>query len=1229
MRITLFQLLLTGALAISASAGTLKGQGVLDRKISLSETGQNLKKVLHNIEKVADVKFTYDSRLVASKGEVNLDAKDEDLKIVLDKLLNPLSIQYEVVNDQIILKKIVRVGGADVVASEYVQPGNTVNGTVTTKDGAPIAGASVTVLGSHKGVMTDASGHFEIQAKEGDVIVISVVGYTTVKEAVGKQNTLSFKMEEGKSEMGEVVVTALGIKRSTRALGYSEEQIKGSEIQESNAPNVVNALSGKMAGVAVTQPNGVDGGSTRIIIGGNNTISQDNQPLIIIDGMPMDNTIPNAAQDVTAPKDWGSAINLINPADIEDFSVLKGPAAAALYGGRGANGVILITTKKGSKRNGLGVDYNFQGKINDPYRFLKMQNEYGAGGMVSLDPPQYQTNAAGQDILTDGWTNMFVDQKTGTGPYGIATWNQVSWPGTGVSWGHKMDGTPLIWWDGVTRPDDPQPNNIKSYYRDGYQLTHNVSVQGGNEFGSLRASYTRLDNESIIPNSDFNQNTFNLGGQMKLTKRVSIQVTASYYNNTYHNAPQLGNNESGSIQSNLIYAYSRDYRGKADNGNYLNYDGSQNKFTDPAAGTAFPWTGNGQAQYIYWNTYMNNEYVTRDKILGAAQLNYEATSFLNFMFRASIDANTNQDETINSPTDPTGTIGGTYANGLTKDNANNYDWLGTLHKDNIFHSDINAKWSVGGEAYSRNMYNIAGTTNGYNMASAGLTYFGNYVGSPQPSQIPSEAWIKEKMNSIYSFINLSYKNWLYVDITGRNDWSSTLAPTAWSYFFPSFSASWVFTDALHLNSSWLTFGKLRAAWAEAAVTVPYTTINNTYQVGSFAGQPTTQLPTSLNSQNYQPQTNKTADFGITLGILKDRINFDFRYYNGKSYHQVAAVPAGMSSGVTSITANTGVLQNSGLEAQLRVKLVEKRNFKWDISINGYNNYNKLLSLNPLVNQLNMNNIWGASGVYISALVGHEYGEIMSYDYVRDPSTHKPLLQTASEIQTNFGVDAGTAASMVGTVYKATTSMVPIGNSTPKFRGGMTNTFTFKGGFSVSFLVDAKIGGQIWAGSWASMMQQGLAPETLKERNGGGLPYTTPNGTSTNYGVILPGVYDDGKSTPNTTVVHYYYKYMTYGVWSSGPNNSQWIHSTAVLNDTWYKLREFDINYAIPDRIVKKTKAFQAISVSLVGRDLFYIHSSLPDNVNPEGVNGAGNAQGIEFASLPGVRSVGVMVHLGF
>ncbi|MDP4130243.1 MAG: SusC/RagA family TonB-linked outer membrane protein, partial [Bacteroidota bacterium] len=329
----------------------------------------------------------------------------------------------------------------------------------------------------------------------------------------------------------------------------------------------------------------------------------------------------------------------------------------------------------------------------------------------------------------------------------------------------------------------------------------------------------------------------------------------------------------------------------------------------------------------------------------------------------------------------------------------------------------------------------------------------------------------------------------------------------------------------------------------------------------------------------------------------------------------------------SIVVNTGVLENSGLEMILKARIVDQPAIKWDFSINLSNNYNRLLSLREGANRVDMNNIWGSSGTYISAAVGQEFGAILGYDYIYDPKTHQPLLQSEAQIMQNFGVDAATAAAMKGTVYQATPSIVPIGNSYPKFRGGMTNTVTLKGGFSVSALIDWKIGGQIWSGTYASTMQQGTAPQTLKERDGGGLDYTTPDGTATKWGVILPGVYPDG--TQNTTVVHYYYKYMQFGVWSSGPNNSQWIHRSAVLTDTWYKLRELSLNYSIPDRFVKKTKVLQAASVSLVGRDLFYLYSSLPNKINPEGVNGAGNAQGIEFGSLPGVRSMGVQLRVSF
>ncbi len=1084
-----------------------------------------------------------------------------------------------------------------------------VSGVVKDNTGAPVANASVLVKGTNEGTSTDASGHFTIAVNgRKAVIEITSVGYKIKDVSPGDKNQLEIMLESSAGTMQEVVVTALGIKRSPRSLGYTVQQVGGAEVARSNTANVAQALSGKVASLNVTSPNGVDGGSTRIVIDGNNSITGNNQPLIIVDGIPMNNDLTASAQSTSNPQDWGSPLNLLNAADIESMSVLKGPAAAALYGGRGANGVIIITTKKGVERKGLGVDYTFGYKVVQPTRFLKMQNEYGAGGMVSLNAPTYQTDANGKPILTDGWTQLFVDQATGTGPFGENSWDQVSWPGSGSSWGPKMNGTPITWWNGKQLPDDPQPDNIKLLYKNGMQATHTVSLSGGNEWGNIRVSYTRLDNTAVLPNTDYNQNTMNLGSSVRISNKINLQVNASYFVNVYHNAPQLGNNDASSWQKRLLYNVGRNYKG-LDIQNYKNPDGTQNPLT------GFPWIGNGG--YMIWNIMENNEWQTRRKLLGSAQLNYAATNFLDLMFRAGIDANNNEDLLKDPPTDITGINGGKYSHSLGRDNTSDYVWMATLHKDNIGSSAINGKLSVGGEAYQRNLYSISGTNNSWSVPN--LYDFSTYNGLAAAT---SEATLQNKLNSLYGLINLSYKNLLFLDITGRNDWSSTLPKGQWSYFFPSVSASYVFSDGLKIAPSVLSFGKLRVAWAQAAVPPDPYQVNFTYATSPFAGQLGTMLPSALPAQQgYKPQINTTQDVGLTLGFLNNHLNFDFRYYHGRAENQILNSPLPISSGVSSVVVSQGVLENSGYEFTVNATVVDKADFRWNVSFNGSHNSNKLISLAPGASKVDLGSVWGDGGAHgpdISVKVGDQFGTIYGYDYTYDPKTGLPLM-----IQSPFGKSA-----MNGTLYQATSSLVPIGNATPKFIGGISNTFTFKDGLSIGFLIDTKLGGDMWSGTYATMMSQGLAPETLKERDGGGVPYTSPDGKTSNIGVILPGVFPDG--TVNTNVVHYYYKYMQYGVWSStGIGGSDWIDKTAIFKDNYVKMREISINYSIPSKLVQRSKVFQAASVSLVGRDLFYLYSSLPDNINPEGMSGVGNGQGLEFASLPSFRSLGFQVRLSF
>ena len=1229
MRVVLLQIGLLFCLITCTFAKNVHAQEVLNKKVSLNMPPSDLRNILKTITEKTAVNFTYSNSTLPARQRIAVTARNEELGDVLYRLLNPFHITFEVINEQVVLKK-----EKSSEASMNIESLNVlfqkINGVVKSTDGTFLPGVNIVVAGTNRGTVTDVNGHFELEAKEGDVLIFSSIGFAQQRITVGTGAVVNIVMATSATSLDAVAVTALGIKRSVRTLGYSQEEVKGGEVARSNAPNIVNALSGKMAGVNVTNPNGVDGGTTRIVIGGNNTIQGDNQPLIIVDGMPMANDLAkpydvhnsptgsalyagnNAdASNTSSPKDFGSPINMINPEDIETISVLKGPTAAALYGGKGANGVILITTKKGAKRSGLGVDYTYGYKNIHPTRYLELQNEYGAGGMVSLNAPDYLRDANGAPRLTTNWEGMFVDNKTGSGPYGVNTYNQVGWPGSGLSWGPKMDGTMIKWWDGSQQADVPQPDNIKLLFRDGVQSTHNVSLSGGNDWGSIRASFSRLDNSAVLPNSDYYRNTFNLGANMKLTKRVNAQITTSYIVNQYHNPPQLGNDDGNSWMKRLVYNAGRNYRGE-DIPIYKNEDGSQNTLT------GFPWVGNGGA--TVWNINENNTDQNRRKLLAGVQLNYEATDFLDFIFRGGIDNNTNEMTMKNTPTDVIG-LKGYYGHGTERDNASNMDFIGTLHKEKMMNGALNGKFSVGGTIYQRDMYGIFNYNDNWAIPNVYSLNTGTFLANPHPVV---ESQLRKHMNSLYSFINLSYKDFLYLDITGRNDWSSALAKGEWSYFFPSVAGSFVFSDLLKIDPSILSFGKIRAAWAQAAVDPAPYQINYNYSSITFGGQAAVMLPKTLPALNFKPAINTTADFGLVLGFLNNRLNADFRYYKGKSRNQILSSPLPISSGMIGLVVNSGVLENSGIELILHAKVVSHKDFSWDVALNLAHNNNRLLSLSEGAERVDMASAWndgGGHGPMVSATVGDQFGTIYGYDYVYDATTHLPLM-----IKDPYG-----KPEMNGTLYRATDGLVPLGNATPKVTGGISNTFTFKG-ISVSTLIDAKIGGDIWSGTYSTIMQQGQAPETLKERDGGGLPYTTPDGTQTNWGVVLPGVFPDGKVNDN--VVHYYYKYMPYGVWSStdlggGVKGSDWIDRNAIFKNTWVKMREISVNYQVPEKVVKRMKVFQAASLSLVGRDLFYLYTTLPDHINPEGMNGAGNAQGLEFMSMPSFRSLGFQVRVSF
>jgi iron complex outermembrane receptor protein len=461
--------------------------------------------------------------------------------------------------------------------------------------------------------------------------------------------------------------------------------------------------------------------------------------------------------------------------------------------------------------------------------------------------------------------------------------------------------------------------------------------------------------------------------------------------------------------------------------------------------------------------------------------------------------------------------------------------------------------------------------------------------------IPSETILRQRTNSVFSFLNLSYKNYLFLELTGRNDWSSTLPSNNNSYFYPSASLSFIASEAFRFENKlpWLNFMKIRGGIAQTASPAMAYQKNFYYNSSLFGGQQASFLPDVIPPFELKPQFVTGYESGVTLGLFDNRIDVDFTWYYQYSFDQILSLPVPVSSGSYNITINRGELSNKGFEIILNTVPLQTRSFILKAGLNLARNRNRILSLGGYSDTYHLADIWGLNGPAMELYEGSEYGTITGYDYVYDANGNRIL-------------------NDAGTHYKITDTRVPIGNASPDFIGGFTTEWIFRN-IKISTLIDTKWGGDIYCGSWVISQQTGQSPSTLLERDGGGLPYTDPDGITRNVGVVLEGVYEDG--TVNDKVVHYYYKYL--------PNAGGWgkfVSTPGILENTWVKMREISVSYSLPASILKKTRVFQSLTLSVTGRDLFYIYTTLPDNINPEGIMGSGNAQGFEWASFPGVRS---------
>lgn len=1026
------------------------------------------------------------------------------------------------------------------------------SGKVTAaEDGLGLAGASIIYKGTNVGTNADADGNFSFSVPGDGVLVISYVGFLIKEMPIGNQSKFDIKLDADTRQLAEVVVTAFGIEREKKALGYTVQEVKGSALTESRSTNVANALSGKIAGVRV-QSNGGPGSGSTIQIRGASSVSGNNQPLIVIDGVPMEQT---------ASKTWGGGISEINPDNIKEMSVLKGPNAAALYGSRAANGVILITTKNGQGTKGLGVDINSNITFERPWIKPNFQNTYGGGN-------GYRT------WYTDGWSGNITD------PAEIAQYRAVydaRYPlagseGTDESWGAPMDGRLVRqWWTGDdVAPLTPQPNNWDEYWNTGRTTTNSIALNGGNDKGYFRLGLSRVDQTGIMYYNDFHRNNFRINSGYNLTKNLSVTLSGEYIKSGSDNKSYGSGQEFIWSHRHVSWAQLRDYE------SYMDVHNQRGNDTDPP---------NWQHTF-FTNPYFSQKKLPqsneKDRLLGNIALNYKILPSLSLMIRSGTDYWSDTRVNVsnflrvrNGVRTP-----GRFSEEVLRSQETNSDFMLTYNKN--INADFGLNVQVGGikrtNYYKRNYFYVG------EMVVDGLYNAGNSV----PSQNTIESEIrKSETQSLFGTANLSWKDALFLDLTARNDWSSTLPANARSYFYPSASLSAVLTELFDVKSNVFTFGKVRASYAQVGNdATPYQLAQTYLASGSWNGAvPKFSENTQIANSGLKPEITTGLELGADLRFLKGKIGLDVTYYSQTTKDQILGVEISKASGYNTRILNAGKITNKGVEIAISgtpVKL--PGGFSWDVSLNWARNRNKVVEL---AEGLTTYTLATQRGMSSEARVGQPYGTFYGVGFQKYNG------------QVIYGANG----------LPLTAAGQKLGNIQPDWIGGMLNTLNYKG-WSLSALVDVRMGGDIYDEGTGTARWTGQYAETALGREEGVI----------GQGVREVTAADGSKSyVPNDIIVT---ANQLYGY--SNPRN---YHESAIFDASYVKLRELSLGYTFSPSLLKRVK-IQSAKISLVGRNVWMIFKNTP-HIDPEIDAKGGNQQGFGYGELPSSRSIGANLSLSF
>ncbi|MGI6242403.1 MAG: SusC/RagA family TonB-linked outer membrane protein [Prevotella sp.] len=828
-----------------------------------------------------------------------------------------------------------------------VQQSTSITGTVT--DGTdPIIGATIKVKGAKTGAITDLDGKFSINVKPGTMLEISYVGYVTTEVKASRGMTVVLK--EDNKALDEVVVTALGIKRERKALGYGVGEVKGEELQKAKETNVINSLAGKVAGLVVSQTAGGASGSTRVILRGSTEMTGNNQPLYVVDGVPLDNTNFGSA-GTSGGYDLGDGISSINPDDIETMSVLKGPAASALYGSRASHGVIIITTKKASKDR-YSVEYN---------------------GSFTMD-----TQLAKWDD---------IQQIYGMGSNGTYSIDAIS--NTNKSWGPKADGSNMLtYFDGVDRPYKIIPDNTSHFFRTGFTATNSAIVGMNSGKTGLRFTYTDMRNKDIVPKTHMSRDIFNLRTNTSIGK-VDFDFSGNYTREDVMNRPALGDSKSniGKNLMTLATTYDQEWlqNYQDENGNYSNWNGMDPYNVNP-----------------YWDVYKNRNTSKKDQFRLTGRIVYNVTKHFKIQGTAGANLNYFSFDDFKAPSTP-GFEAGRLQKRDFRNRMYNFELLG-LYSNSWGDFDFNG--TLGGNIYKVN--NHTTTTTAQDMEIRDVVSLLSF--NETSLQLGS---YRKQINSLYGSVNLGWKHMLYFDATLRGDQSSTLPTDKNTYVYPSFSGSWVFSELLK-DDKVLPYGKLRMSWAQVGSdTDPYQlALNYTKSRYTYTGYPIGYINNStIPNKELKPTRTNSFEIGLETKFLKNRISLDFTYYNQKSKNQIMGMATSWTSGYTYRLINAGEIDNNGIEIQLGTRPIQTKDFSWDVNLNFAKNSNKV---KKLVDNMNLFELERATwcNVEVAAVVGENFGSIIGPDYKRneqgqiliDPNTGLPLYDNSNHILGNASWD---------------------------------------------------------------------------------------------------------------------------------------------------------------------------------------------------------------------------------